>query len=93
MSTISRLHSITHFGMDDSAAHRTVVVLRNRCANLRYAILAESYLFGIVLFMAFQFVARFIMGNDLEGQLTGTFVSAVLPQQNVVSGSAKIAQR
>ena len=72
--TISRLHSIKHLGMDDAAARRTVVVLRNRCANLRYAILAKFYLFGIVLFMAFQFVAHFIMGNDVQGQIIGAFV-------------------
>ena len=74
VSTISRLHSIKHLGMDAPAARRTVVVLRNRCANLRYAILAEFYLFGIVLFMAFQFVAHFILGNDAQGQIIGTFV-------------------
>jgi hypothetical protein len=74
LSTISRLHSIKHLRMEDPAARRTVVVIRNRCANLRYAILAEFYLFGIVLFMAFQFVAHFIMGNDLQGQIIGTVV-------------------
>jgi|ERR1700733_1401090 len=74
VSAASRLHSIKHLGMDDPAARRTVVVLRNRCANLRYAILAEFYLFGIALFIAFQFVAHFIMGNDLPRQIIGTFV-------------------
>jgi hypothetical protein len=74
VSTISRLRSIKHLGMDDPAARSSVVVLRNRCANLRYAIIAEFYLFGIVLFMAFQFVAHFIMGNDAQGQIIGTFV-------------------
>ncbi len=74
VSTVSRLRSIKHLGMDDPAARRAVVVLLNRCANLRHAILAEFYLFGIVLFMAFQFVAHSIMGNDVLGQIIGTFV-------------------
>jgi len=73
-STLSRLRSIKRLGMEDPSARRAVVVLRNRCANLRYAILAESYLFGIVLFMAFQFIARFIMGNDPQGQIIAIFV-------------------
>jgi hypothetical protein len=73
-STISRLHSIKHLGVDDPAARRSVWALRNRCANLRHAILAEFFLFGVVLFNAFQFVARFIMGNDLRGQIIGIFV-------------------
>jgi hypothetical protein len=74
VSSISRLHSIKHLGMEAPTACRTVVLLRNRCANLRCAILAEFYLFGIVLFMAFQFVTQSIMGNDVEGHIIGAFV-------------------
>jgi hypothetical protein len=74
VSTIWRLHSIERLGKDDPAARSTVAVLRNRCTNLRYAILGEFYLFGVVLFMAFQFVSHFIMGNDVQGQIVGTFV-------------------
>jgi hypothetical protein len=74
VSTISRLHSIKHRGMDEPAARHTIVVLQNRCANLRHAMLAWFYLFGIILFASFQFVARFIMGNDIPGVIIGTFV-------------------
>lgn len=35
---------------------------------------AEFYLFGIVLFMAFQFVGRFIMGSNIENQILGQFI-------------------
>jgi len=74
VSTISRLRSIKHLAVGDPSARRTVVVLRNRCATLRYAIFAEFYLFGIVLFMAFQFVGQFIMGDNVQRQLIGQFV-------------------
>jgi hypothetical protein len=74
VSTIVRLHSIKHLGMDDRAVGTAVDVLRNHCANLRYAIIAEFYLFGIVLFMAFQFIAQFISGSDVEGKIILTFM-------------------
>ena len=74
LSTIWRLHSIRHLGIDDPAAARTVVILRNRCASLRSAILAEFYLFGTVLFMAFQFVGQFIMGSNIAYKILGQFV-------------------
>lgn len=74
VSTIWRLHSIKHLAKDDPVASRTIDVLRKRCASLRNAILAEFYLFGLVLFMAFQFVANFIMGNDVQGQIVSKFV-------------------
>ena len=74
VSTISRLRSVKHLGKSDPAAQRTVVVLRNRCATLRYAIFAEFYLFGIVLFMSFQFVGQFIMGSNVEGKILAQFV-------------------
>jgi hypothetical protein len=48
VSTIARLHSVKHLGSD--AAARCMGVLRARCTNLRYAIVAELYLSGIVLF-------------------------------------------
>jgi hypothetical protein len=74
VSTISRLSSIKHLGISDPIARRTVIALRNRCATLRYAIVAEFYLFGIVLFMAFQFVGQFIMGNDIQAKILAQFV-------------------
>jgi len=48
-------------------------MLRNRCSSLRSVIVAEFYLFGIVLFMAFQFVGQFIMGGSIE-KILGQFV-------------------
>jgi hypothetical protein len=74
VSTISRFRSIKHLGISDPVARHTVVVLRNRCATLRYAILAGFYLFGIVLFMSFQFVGQFIMGSNVEGKILAQFV-------------------
>lgn len=74
VSIIWRLHSIRHLGMDSPAADRNVAVLRKRCANLGHAILAEFYLFGIVLFMAFQFVAKFLIGDNVQRQIIGSFV-------------------
>jgi len=74
VSTISRLSSIKHLGISDPIARRTVIALRNRCATLRYAIVAEFYLFGIILFMAFQFVGQFIMGNDIQAKILAQFV-------------------
>src|ERR1700734_3973315 len=74
VSTISRLRSIKHLGVSDPVARRTIVVLRNRCATLRYAIFAEFCLFGVVLFTAFQFVGQFITGNDVERKILGQFV-------------------
>ena len=72
MSTIIRLHSVNHLGAD--AAARCIRVLRSRCTNLRYAIVAELCLSGIVLFMSFQFIPMFLMGNDVESQMLGKFV-------------------
>ena len=74
VSSIGGFISVKRLGMDHPAAIRTIVVLRNRCSNLRSAILAEFYLFGFVLFMAFQYVAQFIMGDDVQGQIIGKFV-------------------
>jgi hypothetical protein len=74
VSTISRLRSIRHLGASDLVTRRTVVVLRNRCAALPYAILAEFYLFGVVLFMSFQFVGQFVMGSDVARKILAQFV-------------------
>jgi hypothetical protein len=74
VSSIGGFISIRRRGMGDPAAVRTVVVLRNRCSNLRSAIFAEFYLFGIILFMSFQFVGQFIMGSNIEGKILGQFV-------------------
>ena len=49
-------------------------VLRARCTNLRYAIVAELYLSGIVLFMSFQFIPMFLIGNDVQSQMLGKFL-------------------
>lgn len=72
MSTIMRLHSVKHLGAD--AAARCIGVLRGRCTNLRYAIVAELYLSGIVLFMSFQFIPMFLIGNDVQSQMLGKFL-------------------
>ena len=72
VSTIVRLHSVKHLGSD--AAARCMGVLRARCTNLRYAIVAELYLSGIVLFMSFQFIPMFIMGNDVESKMLSKFL-------------------
>jgi surface polysaccharide O-acyltransferase-like enzyme len=74
VSGIGGFISIRRLGIDDPASARTVIVLRNRCSNLRSAILAEFYLFGIVLFIAFQFVGQFIIGSNIEGKILGQFV-------------------
>jgi hypothetical protein len=74
VSTISRLRSIKHLDISDPVAHRTVVVLRDRSATLRDAIFAGFCLFGIVLFMSFQFVGQFIMGSDVERKMLAQFV-------------------
>jgi hypothetical protein len=80
VSTIVRLHSVKHLGSD--AAARCMGVLRARCTNLRYAIVAELYLSGIVLFMSFQFIPMFIMGNDVECFPDPAFGSVVYLQQD-----------
>jgi hypothetical protein len=72
VSTIVRLHSVKHLGTD--AAARCIGVLRSRCTNLRYAIGAGLYLSGIVIFMSFQFIPMFLMGNDVESQMLGKFL-------------------
>jgi hypothetical protein len=74
VSSISNLRSIRHLGTSDAVVYGTVAMLRNRCATLRYAIYAEFYLFGIVLFTAFQFVGQFILGNDIGRHILGQFV-------------------
>ena len=72
VSTIVRLHSVNHLGTD--AAARCISALRSGCANLRYAIVAELYLSGIVDFMSFQFIPMFLMGNDVQSQMLGKFL-------------------
>ncbi len=74
VSTISRLRSIKHLDITDPAVRHTVVALRNRCTTLRFALTAEFYLFGVVLFMAFQFVGQFIMGDNLLRRTWEQFV-------------------
>ena len=74
VSSIAGFMSIRRLGIDDPAAARTAIVLRNRCSNLRSAIVAEFYLFGFVLFMSFQFVGQFIMGSNIENKILGQFV-------------------
>jgi hypothetical protein len=74
VSTIARLLSIKHLDIGEPTARRTLVGLRNRCATLRFAVSAEFYLFGVVLFIAFQFVGQFIMGGDVQRRTWQQFV-------------------
>lgn len=74
VSSIGGFISIRRLGIGHPAAAHTVIVLRNRCSNLRSAIFAEFYLFGVVLFMAFQYVGQFIMGSNIENKILGQFV-------------------
>ena len=73
VSTIVRLHSVKDLGTD--AAARCIGLLRSRHANLRYAILAELYLSGVVLFMSFEFIPMFLAGNNVESQMVAKFVT------------------
>jgi hypothetical protein len=72
VSTIVRLHSVKHLGAD--AASRCMAMLRGRCANLRHAIVTELYLSGIVIFVSFQFIPMYLMGNDVESQMLAKFL-------------------
>jgi hypothetical protein len=74
VSSIGSFISIGCLGIDDPVAARTVIVIRNRCSNLNCAIFAEFYLFGIVLFMSFQYVGQFIMGSNVANKILGQFV-------------------
>src|SRR5262249_16189148 len=71
--------------VSDPAARRMVVVLRHRCETLRLAISAEFYLFGVVLFMAFQFIGQFIMGDDVQRKIIGQFVLNAAFATNVLA--------
>jgi hypothetical protein len=72
VSTIVRLHSLKLLGSD--AVALCLGVLHSRCTNLRYASVAELYLSGIVVFMSFQFIPMFLMGNNVESQMVGKFL-------------------
>ena len=73
MSTISRLRSIKHLAVGDPCPSHGCCITKS-LRHPSYAIFAEFYLFGIVLFMAFQFVGQFIMGDNVQRQLIGQFV-------------------
>ena len=85
VSSIGGFISIGRVGIDDPAAARTFIVIRNRCSNLRSAIFAEFYLFGIVIFMSFQYVGQFIMGSNIENKILGQFVLDAAFATNVLA--------
>ncbi len=76
VSAMLRLRAVKNSNSDENAAsaRHCVDALRNRSANLRCLTTAGFYLFCVVLFLGFQTVGLYIMGDAVEAQLLGSFV-------------------
>jgi ABC-type multidrug transport system fused ATPase/permease subunit len=86
VSTMLRLRSIKKPTTDRelASAEHCVDALRNRCTSLWWAMQAALYLFGIVLFLAFQTTGLYLMGDAVEVQLLGSFVVNCAFATNVI---------
>jgi len=71
---------------EDIASSRHLIgSLRHRWANLRCLISAGLYLFGIVLFLSFQTMVVYAMGDAVEAQILGSFVVNCAFAANVIA--------